>query len=111
MKNINSQDIKIRNNITNYFYKKLFKSIYYLIKISLNSSSAVWILFSHALDSSSDLREWAAHSGEQIRHRSYFYVDHLSSTRLKINVTEGVVYRSNYVRFGSDQDEQGSEFK
>ena len=39
----------------------------------------------------------------------YFHQDHLGSTRLKTNSTGGVVYESNYVPFGPDQNEQGSE--
>ena len=39
----------------------------------------------------------------------YFYPDHLGSTRLKTNATGGVIYDTNYVPFGPDQDESDSE--
>ena len=51
----------------------------------------------------------AASGGEHSGTVEYFHQDHLGSTRLKTNSTGGVVYDTNYVPFGPDQDEEGSE--
>jgi len=108
MKNINCQDIKIRNNITNFFYKK----IPYINIIFGKNIIGFFICRLNIVFSCTRFIKRFARIGCIEENRSdtvgYFYVDHLSSTRLKINVTRGVAYGSNYVRFGPDQDKQGS---